>query len=114
MGRRAEEGQEAPLPQEVSEALDDLLAAFGLVKFPNQAMVVLADLALCEYRLATRSIDRKHWHGQLVSVARACQEFGQGGDESGTPRGDDFAVVNHEDGNERPNEGQRREQAGDD
>ena len=101
MGRREEETQDVKLPAEVADALDDLLLAFDECKFPNRAMVVLADLALTEYRLATRSIDRKHWHGQLVAVAKVCQEYGQGSDDDSAGRGDELEVVTHEGGNER-------------
>lgn len=108
MGRRADETEVEKLPQEISEALDDLFEAFGNLQFPNKAMVVLAELALTEYRLAVRSIDRKHWHGQLVNVAKVCAEFDKG--TADKPENDhDLEAVVHEDGDERPNEERQRE-----
>lgn len=108
MGRRADETEVEKLPAEISDALDDLFEAFGNLRFPNKAMVVLAELALTEYRLAVRSIDRKHWHGQLVNVAKVCAEFDKG--TADEPKNDhDLEAVVHEDGDERPNEEQRRD-----
>jgi len=79
MGRRVDEKVVTALPDEIDEALTDLVDAFGEVIFPSRAMECLADLALLEYRLSERPIDRKHWHGQLVTVAKACAELDRGG-----------------------------------
>lgn len=105
MGRRNDEKLDDEVPQEVVTALDELFEAFGRLRFPNRAMVVLAELALSEYRLARRSIDRKHWHGQLVAVAKVCQEFSSERGESSAD--DELGVVSHDDegGDEREHGG---------
>lgn len=98
MGRRVDEAEVTALPDEIDEALTELVEAFGEVTFPSRAMECLADLALLEYRLSERPIDRKHWHGQLVTVAKACAELARstrGKDTSGGSESDD--VVVHED-----------------
>lgn len=105
MGRRDDEREASGIPEEVKAGLDELFEAFSGLRFPNPAMLSLADLALAEYRLAERSIDRKHWHGQLLAVARVCQEFDTGKRDD-KPSGDGLEIVHHnEGGHERGPEG---------
>ena len=74
MGRReAEDVADEDLPAEVRAALQGVGVALGGIGYNNAALRALAALALVEYRLAVRAVDRRQWHQQLLQVARAAQ-----------------------------------------
>lgn len=98
MGRRDDEKVQEPLPEAVDEVLDDLHEAFAEVRFPNLAMQVLAELALVEYGLASRAMDRKGWHQQLLQVARACAEMDNRGTGQDRSSRDEVGVAVHDEG----------------
>jgi hypothetical protein len=74
MGRRPTDDTPSDPPAgEVLRLLGEVERSFEAVGYPNAAMRSLAALAMAEYRLADRTIDRRQWHQQLLSVARACR-----------------------------------------